>query len=69
LSGEMEDRLHNLEMQLTEQLNVIKTMLLNIEDKIMEQDVASRRARKRIMGTIFRQCHSASLTQESYRDG
>jgi uncharacterized coiled-coil protein SlyX len=65
----MEDRFHNLETQLTEQLNVIKTLLLNIEDKIMEQDVASRRARKRIMGTIFRQCRSASVTHESYRNG
>jgi hypothetical protein len=65
----MEDRFHNLEMQLTDQLNVIKTMFLNIEDKVMAQDVASRRAQKRIMGTIFRQCHQASLTQESYRNG
>ncbi|PNF21092.1 hypothetical protein B7P43_G05540 [Cryptotermes secundus] len=66
---EMEDRFHNLEMQLTDQLNVIKTMLLNIEDKVMEQDVASRRAQKRIMGTIFRHCHPASLIQESNRNG
>ena len=32
-SGEIEDRLHNIESQMADQLNVIKTMILNIEDK------------------------------------
>jgi uncharacterized coiled-coil protein SlyX len=65
----MEDRFHNLEMQLADQLNIIKTMLLNIEDKVMEQDQSSRQAQRRIMGTIFRQCPSASSTQVLYRNG
>jgi uncharacterized coiled-coil protein SlyX len=64
----MEDRFHNLEMQLADQLNIIKTMLLNAEDKIMEQDRASRQAQRRIMGTILKQCQPASSTKESYRN-
>ncbi|KDR15954.1 uncharacterized protein LOC110833161 [Zootermopsis nevadensis] len=63
---EMEDRFHNLELQLADQLNVIKTMLVNIEDKIMEQDQSTRQSQKRIMGTIFRQCPSV---QVPYRNG
>jgi uncharacterized coiled-coil protein SlyX len=65
----MEDRFHNLEMQLADQLNVIKTMLLNMEDKIVEQDQFSRQAQRRIMGTIFKQCPSAASTQVSNRNG
>ena len=64
----MEDRFHSLEMQLADQLNVIKTMLLNIEDKIMEQNHASQRAQRRIMGTILKQCQSASSPKGSYRN-
>jgi uncharacterized coiled-coil protein SlyX len=64
----MEDWFHSLEMQLAGQLNVIKTMLLNIEDKITEQDQASRRAQRRMMGTIFRQCQSASSALVSHRN-
>jgi uncharacterized coiled-coil protein SlyX len=64
----MEDRFHNLEMQLADQLNVIKTMLLNIEDKILEQNHASRQAQRRIVGTILKQCQSASSAKESYRN-
>lgn len=66
---EMEDRFHNLEMLLADQLNVIKTMLLNIEDKIIEQDHASRRVQRRIMGTVLKQCQPASPAKESYRNG
>jgi len=65
LLEEMEDRFHNLEMQLADQLNVVKTMLLNIEDKIMEQNHASHRAQRRIVGTILKQCQSASSAKES----
>jgi len=60
----MEDQFHNLEMQLADQLNVIKTMLLNIEDKIMEQNHASHRAQRHIVGTILKQCQSASSGKE-----
>ena len=61
----MEDRFHNMELQLADQLNVIKTMLLNIEDKLMEQNHASQRAQRRIVGTILKQCQSASSAKES----
>ncbi|PSN57800.1 hypothetical protein C0J52_04357 [Blattella germanica] len=62
---EMEDRFHNLEIQLAEQLNVIKTMLLNIEDRITEQDQLSRRGQRRIMATLLRQCQSTNPISSS----
>ena len=68
LSEEMEDQFHNLEMQLADQLNVIKTMLLNIEDKILEQNRASQRAQRRIVGTILKQCQSPSSAKQSNRN-
>lgn len=37
VTGEIEDRLHNIESQMADQLNVVKTMLLNIEDKLSQQ--------------------------------
>ncbi|XP_069679687.1 TNF receptor-associated factor 6 [Periplaneta americana] len=66
---EMEDRFHNLETQLADQLNVIKTMLLNIEDRITEQDQASRRAQRRIMGTVLRQCQTTAPAGMAYNSG
>jgi hypothetical protein len=64
----MEDQFHKLEIQLADQLNVIKTMLLNIEDKILEQNHASQLAQRRIVGTILKQCQSASSAKDSLRN-
>ena len=61
VSGVMEDRFQNLEILLTEQLNVIKTMLLNIEDRITEQGQLSTRGQRRIMTSLLRHCQSTTL--------
>lgn len=52
LKGEIEDRLHNIESQMADQLNVIKTMILNIEDKLAQQDVQYRRANRKLHGAV-----------------
>jgi len=52
LSGEIEDRLHNIESQMADQLNVIKTMILNIEDKLAQQDSQYRRANRKLHGAV-----------------
>lgn len=51
-SGEIEDRLHNIESQMADQLNVIKTMILNIEDKLAQQDSQYRRANRKLHGVV-----------------
>lgn len=50
--GVIEDRLHNIESQMADQLNVIKTMILNIEDKLAQQDVQYRRANRKLHGAV-----------------
>ena len=50
--GEIEDRLHNIESQMADQLNVIKTMILNIEDKLAQQDNQYRRANRKLHGAV-----------------
>jgi len=50
--GQIEDRLHNLETQMADQFNVIKTMLLNIEDKLTQQDSQYRRANRKLHGAV-----------------
>ncbi|XP_046457190.1 uncharacterized protein LOC124204189 [Daphnia pulex] len=49
---EIEDRLHNIESQMADQLNVIKTMILNIEDKLAQQDSQYRRANRKLHGAV-----------------
>ncbi|XP_045029151.1 uncharacterized protein LOC116922116 isoform X1 [Daphnia magna] len=49
---EIEDRLHNIESQMADQLNVIKTMILNIEDKLAQQDSQYRRANRKLHGVV-----------------
>ena len=51
-TGEIEDRLHNLESQMADQFNVIKTMLLNIEDKLSHQETQYRRANRKLHGVV-----------------
>ena len=50
--GEIEDRLHNLETQMADQFNVIKTILLNMEDKLAQQDNQYRRANRKLHGAV-----------------
>lgn len=50
--GQIEDRLHNLETQMADQFNVIKTMLLNIEDKMTQQGNQYRRANRKLHGAV-----------------
>ena len=50
--AEIEDRFHNLETQLGDQLNVLKTMLISLEDKIVEQDQELKRQHKRLMTVV-----------------
>lgn len=45
----MDDRFSNLETQLGDQLNVLKSMLLSLEDKLVEQDQEIKRNHRRIM--------------------
>lgn len=66
-SREIEDRLHNIESQMADQLNVVKTMLLNIEDKLSQQDNQYRRANRKLHGamaelseSVNAQCGSSS---------
>lgn len=37
---------------MADQLNVIKTMILNIEDKIAQQDTQYRRANRKLHGAV-----------------
>ncbi|XP_066995285.2 uncharacterized protein [Anabrus simplex] len=62
---EMEDRFHNLEAQLGDQLNVLKTMLLNMEDKLQEQDQANKRAHRRMMTALLRACPNGNNGKSS----
>jgi len=48
---QIEDRLHNLETQMADQFNVIKTML-NIEDKMTQQGNQYRRANRKLHGAV-----------------
>lgn len=48
----MDDRFHNLETQLGDQLNVIKAMLLSIEDKLIEQDQELKRNQRKTMTVL-----------------
>lgn len=45
----MDDRFSNLETQLGNQLNVLKAMLLSLEDKLVEQDQEIKRNHRRTM--------------------
>ncbi|ODN04399.1 TNF receptor-associated factor 6 [Orchesella cincta] len=50
--AEIEDRFHNLETQLGDQLNVLKAMLLSLEEKLVEQDHEIKRNQRRVMSVL-----------------
>ena len=41
-----------MESQMADQFNVIKTMLLNIEDKLSQQETQYRRANRKLHGAV-----------------
>lgn len=52
LLGEINDRLYNLESQFADQMNVIKTMILNIEDKLSQHESQMRHNNGAIFNAI-----------------
>ena len=50
--GEIEDRFHNMEVQLGDQLNVVKAMLLSLEEKLVEQDQELKRQYRRLLSSV-----------------
>lgn len=48
----MNDRFHNLATQLGDQLNVLKTMILNLEDKVGAMDIGIERAERRLLSAV-----------------
>ncbi len=69
LSGEIEDRLHNIESQMADQLNVIKTMILNIEDKLAQQDSQYRRANRKLHGAVAELSESVQSCTSLHNSG
>jgi len=60
LSGVMDDRFHNLEALIAEQINSLKTMVLNLEDKISAMDVGIERSERRLLDAILRKSESST---------
>ncbi|KAK3919600.1 Protein KRBA1 [Frankliniella fusca] len=49
---EIMDRFHNLGSQLADQFNVLKTMILNLEDKVGAMDIGMERAERRLLSAV-----------------
>ncbi|XP_034234059.1 uncharacterized protein LOC117641064 [Thrips palmi] len=49
---ETNDQFHNLGTQLGDQLNVLKTMILNLEDKVGAMDIGIERAERRLLAAV-----------------
>lgn len=49
---EISDRFHNLGAQLADQFNVLKTMILNLEDKVGAMDIGMERSERRLLAAI-----------------
>ena len=52
VSGEFDDRLHNFESQMADQMNILKTMILNIEDKLAQQETQNRKSSRALFHAI-----------------
>ncbi|XP_076047797.1 uncharacterized protein LOC143029175 isoform X2 [Oratosquilla oratoria] len=49
---EVEERFKSLETQIVEQFNVLKTMVLNIEDKLLDQDEQVKRQHRKLQRSV-----------------
>ncbi|XP_059474633.1 TNF receptor-associated factor 6-like isoform X1 [Neocloeon triangulifer] len=58
LKNNLDDRLHNLESQFADQMNVLKTMLLNMEERISEVDGNVRKVRYDLRNSAQNGCPS-----------
>lgn len=66
------DHLHNLGTQLADQLNVLKTMILNLEDKVGAMDIGIERAERRLLAAVGKshcsRSGSSDMTSRSAED-
>lgn len=61
---EITDRFHNLGSQLADQFNVLKTMILNLEDKVGAMDIGMERAERRLLSAVSKRCGRAGAAED-----
>lgn len=66
LLEELEDHFHNLETQLADQVNVMKTILLNIEEKITDMDKNLKNNNRKHMSSLRSICHHERYMREKF---
>lgn len=52
VAGEMESRFHNMEILLSNQLQIIKEMITNMEDKLGDQEEKILRGQKQLSNLV-----------------
>ncbi|CAG0919844.1 unnamed protein product, partial [Notodromas monacha] len=60
IAEDLESRLAMMETLLTDQLNVLKTMILNVEDKLGNQEEQYKKQFRRVQATLMRRIPTAT---------